>query len=667
MATGNAPHENETDRNIPAPASNAETTRPAAASSRPTSLNRRTFITGATASLLVLGTGALAVAARRGGVGGPGVPEIPSVMPPTATATSPGPVAVAPTIVPTATPGASEAASSYVATAPRTLRSGGVETIAFTLANGDRPTTTKVAVALLKDGKTVASGEEWIRGRGSVPLGVPNLAAGDYTLRVSGRGFTDEGAVRVEAGAILFLESDKPIYKPGETVRLRVLALNSALRPVAGQATVEAADAKGIKIFRKIVAVDEWGMATLELPLSTEPNLGVWKLRAMTGTGAGASGTQLDIRVERYVLPKYEVKVTLPKAWALVTETITGTIGAEYSFGKPVKGEATIVALRYQGTWQEYARLTRPVDGTATFEIPAARYSAGSPGNGGAGAVRLDVTVREAATDYEEQHSTLVTIVAAPVAVRLIPESGSFKPGLPLGLLVVAAGPDGKAGRGRCGADAELPGRRLQAAAERDAPGDDEERGRHAERHAAGRRGGPLRREQLHGARRERQAERHAADPARVLLPDRRVLARRATDSGGVERRRAGAVPGDRDERGEVVLLRDPVARQGRLLRRGARQRDRGQPRSGDGPAVEAGRLPDLARRRGRGRLGRLHGRGGAAAAGDPQRRARGGHAGGRGRGDGADRGRGAGRAGGGRSRRLHPGRESPEPARRLR
>lgn len=80
----------------------------------------------------------------------------------------------------------------------------------------------------------------------------------------------------------------------------------------------------------------------------------------------------------------------------------------------------------------------------ATFEIPAARYSAGSPGNGGAGAVRLEVTVREAATGYEEASSTLVTIAAAPVAVRLISESGSFKPGLPLGLLILAAGPDGQ-------------------------------------------------------------------------------------------------------------------------------------------------------------------------------------------------------------------------------
>jgi CD109 antigen len=288
---------------------------------------------------------------------------------------------------PTATPGSSEAASSYVATAPRTLRSGGVETVSFALANGDRPATTKVAVALVKDGKAVASGEEWVAGRGGVPLRLPTLAAGDYTLRVSGRGFADEGAVRVEAGTILFLETDKPIYKPGETVRMRVPDARQRPAPGRGDGDGRGGGCEGDQDLSQGRRDRRVGDGHLELPLSTEPNLGVWNCAPpdRRGGAGGREGAQLDIRVERYVLPKYGVKVTLPKGWALVTEPISGTIGAEYSFGKPVRGEATIVAQRYGGTWQEYARLTRPIDGTATFEIPAARYSAGSPGNGGAG------------------------------------------------------------------------------------------------------------------------------------------------------------------------------------------------------------------------------------------------------------------------------------------
>ncbi|MGN6809988.1 MAG: alpha-2-macroglobulin family protein, partial [Thermomicrobiales bacterium] len=73
---------------------------------------------------------------------------------------------------------------------------------------------------------------------------------------------------------------------------------------------------------------------------------------------------------------------------------------------------------------------------------PAVRYVTGTPANGGGGGVRLDVTVREEATGYEEQNSTLVTIVASPVGVRVVPETASFKPGLPLALLVTTETPD---------------------------------------------------------------------------------------------------------------------------------------------------------------------------------------------------------------------------------
>jgi CD109 antigen len=197
-------------------------------------------------------------------------------------------------------------------------------------------------------------------------------------------------------------------------------------------------DAKGIKVFKKLVTVDAFGMAGVDLPLSTEPNLGVWKISAT----AGRRSAQLDVRVERYVLPKYEVRIELAREWALASDPIRATVAAEYSFGKPVAGEVEVVALRYVGAWQEYARLTRPIDGKLALELPAVRYAAGSPAGGGLSHVRLDVTVREQATGYAETASRLVSIAASPVAVRAIPESVTFKPGLPFSLLVVAETPD---------------------------------------------------------------------------------------------------------------------------------------------------------------------------------------------------------------------------------
>ncbi|MBI4491546.1 MAG: alpha-2-macroglobulin, partial [Chloroflexi bacterium] len=333
-----------------------------------------------------------------------------------------------------------EPADGYVAVAPRALRSGQSENVSLALFQGEQPARSTVTVSLLKDGRPVADARGRVAGRGSVALNLPPLAEGDYQLRVSGQGFQDQAPIRVEEGTLVFVETDKPVYKPGQTIHIRVLALDPALKPASGEAVVEAMDAKGIKVFKKAAQVDDFGMASLDLPLSTEPNLGVWKVRA----AAGKRSSQVDVRVERYVLPKYEVKVELPREWALASERLSGTVGAEYSFGKPVKGEVEIVAVRYVGTWQEYARVTRPLDGKQSFELPAVGYAAGSPAGRGMASVRLDVAVREQATGYEEKTSRLITIAASPVSLQVIPEGNTFKPALPFSLLVVAETPDKK-------------------------------------------------------------------------------------------------------------------------------------------------------------------------------------------------------------------------------
>jgi CD109 antigen len=352
---------------------------------------------------------------------------------------------LAPWVAPTPAPAGrvDEQVQGYVAVAPRILRPGQQESISIALfrAQGavDVPAASTVTVELLKDGASVTRSSGWVPGRGIVPFDLPALDGGEYTLRVSAKGFRQQAAVRVEDGTLVFIETDKPIYKPGQTVHVRVLALDALLRPAAGEALVEALDAQGIKVFRKTVVVDEYGMGNVDLPLSSEPNLGVWKLQATLGTRK----SQVDVRVERYVLPKYEVRVEPRKGWALVDERIEGIIAAEYSFGKPVNGEVEIAASRFVGVWEEYARVSLPIrDGRVAFEVPPVGYATGSPSGGGLASVQLDVTVREQATGYEETTTRLITVASTPTVVRLIAEGTSFKPGLPFTLLVNAETPD---------------------------------------------------------------------------------------------------------------------------------------------------------------------------------------------------------------------------------
>ena len=369
--------------------------------------------------------------------------------PPTGTvppSTAQPPTTPAPTGVLLPTPGPitySSRVDGYMVVAPEVLHSGQMHDISVSLLRGADPAEGTVRLILSDGDRVVAEASQFVQGSGAVSLAVPEGAAGSYILRVSGKGtgggsFEDSTTILVQAPpVILFLETDKPIYKPGQEIRIRALRMNSDLKPVAGPVTVEIQDAKGIKVYKQAVEADEYGMASASLPLSTEPNLGVWKLTALSD----GQSIELDVRVEEYVLPKYEIAVDTPRDWILVDDAVTGTVSAEYSFGKPVRGEVEVTAHRYVGVWEEYATFTKKIDGQTTFELPAPGYVAGTPTAGGQGNLQLNFTVQEQGTGYVEQTSRLLTVADSPVNLQLIPASSWFSPGLPLSILLVAETP----------------------------------------------------------------------------------------------------------------------------------------------------------------------------------------------------------------------------------
>ncbi len=338
-------------------------------------------------------------------------------------------------LLPACTP--PEPADGYTAVVPAALAAGSRQTVSITLFKGGQNISGKVQLTLFKGDKDILTVKKQIEGKGTIPFTVPAVAAGEYGIRIQGNDFKDEASVQIENSFLVFVETDKPIYKPGQTIQMRVFTLDAELKPLTENVTVEVLDAKGIKVFRQEAVTDDFGMAALSLPVSTEPNLGTWKIAAAAPTGQ----TELDVRVEEYVLPKYEVKLDLPKQWFLADEEIKGKVSADYSFGKPVSGELEIKASRYVGDWEEYADFTAAIDGEAEFTIPAAGYVAGVPAAGGQGNVMLEASVVEKSTGYEEKTSALLTVAQSELNIQIIPSGANFKPGLPFSFLLVTETP----------------------------------------------------------------------------------------------------------------------------------------------------------------------------------------------------------------------------------
>ena len=119
--------------------------------------------------------------------------------------------------------------SAYMALLPARMISGEQQAVSLSLWNGCKPASGQVEVSLWQDGERVAGQQRLISGKGRVEFQVPSQP-GEYEVKVSGPGFSDETTVEVVEGALIFLETDKPIYKPGQAIQARIISLDSEIR-----------------------------------------------------------------------------------------------------------------------------------------------------------------------------------------------------------------------------------------------------------------------------------------------------------------------------------------------------------------------------------------------------------------------------------------------------
>jgi uncharacterized protein YfaS (alpha-2-macroglobulin family) len=259
--------------------------------------------------------------------------------------------------------------------------------------------------------------------------------------------------VRLEDKVSILLTTEKPIYRPGQTVHIRALALDRADRhAVPGPLTFEIEDSRGNKVFRKATAADAFGIASAEFTLADEVNLGAYHLHALTGDPAAPSNSaEIAFNVDRYVLPKFKVSVDFPdqngkpKRDFRPGDRVTGTVHANYFFGEPVanapvdiKATSMDVALAEAGATSG----TTDKDGSYRFDLKLPSYFAGRPLNNGTAPVLIEATVKDA-SGHAETRGEPITVSQSSILVTAVPEGGALIPGLENQVFVIASYPDG--------------------------------------------------------------------------------------------------------------------------------------------------------------------------------------------------------------------------------
>jgi len=171
--------------------------------------------------------------------------------------------------------------------------------------------------------------------------------------RLAWSGLTYHGTYRPSAeekGVFAFALTDRPVYRPEQTVRFKAwlrkmdagVLQNLAHRDV----TVEIFDPRGNKAAELEFQTDPYGGFDGTFTLGEEPPLGEYRIRI---EGADRQGTQM-FRVEEYKKPEFEVVVTPSAEHARLGETITASIEARYYFGSPVSAGS----LTYKVFREEY-------------------------------------------------------------------------------------------------------------------------------------------------------------------------------------------------------------------------------------------------------------------------------------------------------------------------
>ncbi|XP_041379397.1 CD109 antigen-like, partial [Gigantopelta aegis] len=131
---------------------------------------------------------------------------------------------------------------------------------------------------------------------GNVPEGHPmgitlkipaNLKSEQYKLKATGSGgltFTDETTVRFNSKSVsLFIQTDKAMYKPGQTVHFRTFGIYPNLRLYTGKMTIEIFDSKSNKIKQWTNVQPTGGVYTNYIEITDQPIMGDWKVKVIAG------------------------------------------------------------------------------------------------------------------------------------------------------------------------------------------------------------------------------------------------------------------------------------------------------------------------------------------------------------------------------------------------
>ncbi len=277
---------------------------------------------------------------------------------------------------------------------------------------------------------------------------MPDWSPDNYLLRLSAStsGATEvlEEQIALRRSSKLFLSTDKPIYQPGHLIHVRALSLRRPdLKPIAGEdVEFKIFDGKDNLVFKERKQTSKFGLCAMDYQLASEVNEGSYRIECVVNDTTSTR----NVKVEKYVLPKFKVEIALDKPYYAPEENVSGSIAANYFFGQPVQGGEVGIDVRSTDVASNIihqATLKTDDQGVAKFAFALPKTLIGTPQDGGAAKFQIFATVTDAAGQgYTRMLSRLVT--NEPLLLDIFFEGGTPVRDLPNVVYVHASYADGR-------------------------------------------------------------------------------------------------------------------------------------------------------------------------------------------------------------------------------
>ena len=168
------------------------------------------------------------------------------------------------------------------------------------------------------------------------------------------------------------IQTDKPIYQPGQIVHFRAVVLNPQGRALENAALkLEITDPENDRAHTARLTTSRFGVVHDDFTLPASPLLGSWQIALKTEDGA-VIGSHVVV-ISRYELPAFSVTAKPDRSAYLPGQSARVTVVGTYLFGKPVPNGKVRITRRRDNQWDDPRSPRSPTDDTAIAEGVAAQ------------------------------------------------------------------------------------------------------------------------------------------------------------------------------------------------------------------------------------------------------------------------------------------------------